>query len=220
MRLDAAARERLRRSLYASAEIRRRLDRVPEELSPLEALAFAEHPPSRPGVLVCGAGLGREAIALARRGAIVRAVETDPDLAAELTRRAKALALPIETMAEDARDAAVPPESFGAVTVFSFLASMLTPAAERARLFAAVRAALAPGGRAYFTVLVAADPADAGGGRDRWNLNETVHVFGSLADVRRELEPHGLHGIYEKTDRELRGDARGFVPALLIAERA
>jgi SAM-dependent methyltransferase len=55
-------------------------------------------------VLDVGAGTGRISLDLARRGHDVIALDADPDLIAELQRRAQAAGLPVEAVCADARD--------------------------------------------------------------------------------------------------------------------
>jgi SAM-dependent methyltransferase len=58
-------------------------------------------------VLDVGAGTGRVTLDLAARGYDVIALDADPDLIAELARRAGAAGLPVETVCADARDFAL-----------------------------------------------------------------------------------------------------------------
>ena len=102
-------------------------------------------------VLELGAGTGRVALHLARRGRRVVALERDAELLAELRRRAEDERLEIETIEADARSFSV------AEPVAIVLAPMqlvqLLDRAGRSALLVAVAASLAPGGRAAIALL-------------------------------------------------------------------
>jgi SAM-dependent methyltransferase len=94
-------------------------------------------------VLDVGAGTGRIAIPLARAGHDVTALDVDPELLAELGRRAGGL--PIETVVADAADFTLG-RRFALVAVPMQTLQLLPDAAARAGFFASAAAALLPGG--------------------------------------------------------------------------
>jgi SAM-dependent methyltransferase len=93
------------------------------------------------GVLDVGAGTGRVALALARAGHAVTALDVDAGLLAVLTERAEGLDVP--TIAADAQDFALA-APVGLVVVPMQTLQLL---ADRAAFFACARRALVPGGR-------------------------------------------------------------------------
>jgi SAM-dependent methyltransferase len=100
----------------------------------------------RPGpVLELGAGTGRVALHLARRGHRVVAVERDPSLAAELARRAAAAGLELEVIVADARELSLD-RGFELILAAMQFLQLFLDAGERRALLAACRAHLAPRG--------------------------------------------------------------------------
>jgi SAM-dependent methyltransferase len=95
-------------------------------------------------VLDAGAGTGRVAIDLARHGNDVVALDRDPDLLAELRRRAGSL--PIETVVGDARSFELPGRSFGLILAPMQLVQLLRGFDGRTQFLRAAHAHLAPGG--------------------------------------------------------------------------
>ena len=110
--------------------------------------------PEPKSVLDLGAGTGRVALDLARRGHRVTAVDLDPELAGELSARAGTGGLPLTVHTADARDARLP-ERFDLVLAAMQLPQLMGGGAGRARLLATVREHLAPGGRAALAIAVA-----------------------------------------------------------------
>jgi SAM-dependent methyltransferase len=104
-------------------------------------------------VLDIGAGTGRVSLHLAGHGHTVVALDSSADLLAAL--RARAGALPIETVVADARAFELADRSFGLIAVPMQTVQLLGGAAGRAAFLRCARAALAPGG------LVAIAIADA-----------------------------------------------------------
>jgi SAM-dependent methyltransferase len=122
----------------------------------------------RPGpVLELGAGTGRVALHLARRGHPVVAVERDPGLAAELARRAAAAAIEVEVIVADARELSLDRRFDLILAPMQFL-QLFLDANERRALLAACRAHLAPSGLLAAAVIegvpdsiLPAEPGDA-----------------------------------------------------------
>jgi SAM-dependent methyltransferase len=110
-------------------------------------------------VLDCGAGTGRVALDLARRGIEVTALDVDGDLLGELERRAAAAGLAVPTVTADARELALE-GTFALVLVPMQTVQLLGGVEGRLRFLARARAHLRPGG------LVAAALADALEGYD------------------------------------------------------
>ena len=96
-------------------------------------------------VLDLGCGTGRVALELAARGHEVTAVDSDPALVEELTRRARERVLRMEAVAGDARSLSLPGRFRLAVAPMQVVQLMGGPAG-RARLLASVRGVLRPGG--------------------------------------------------------------------------
>jgi SAM-dependent methyltransferase len=96
-------------------------------------------------LLELGAGTGRVALHLARRGHRIVAVERDPALAAELARRAAAELLEVEVIAGDVRELALE-RRFGLILAPMQFLQLFLDADERSSLLAACRAHLSPGG--------------------------------------------------------------------------
>jgi len=96
-------------------------------------------------VLDVGAGTGRVALDLARRGLAVTAVDTEEALLEELLRRARREGLIVATHAGDARALDLP-GSFGAILVPMQTIQLLGGPAGRAAFLARARPLLRPGG--------------------------------------------------------------------------
>lgn len=110
-------------------------------------------------VLDVGAGTGRTALDLARRGVAVTALDVEEPLLAELGRRARAARVEVPTLLADARELAVA-SRFAAILVPMQTVQLLGGPEGRRRFLACVRAHLRPGG------LFAAALADALEGYD------------------------------------------------------
>ncbi|HEX3668221.1 MAG TPA: class I SAM-dependent methyltransferase [Acidimicrobiia bacterium] len=95
--------------------------------------------------LELGAGTGRLALHLARRGHDVVAVEREAKLAAELERRAAAEGLPIEVVTADARELALG-RRFGLVIVSMQFIQLFLEADERVAVLEVCARHLAPNG--------------------------------------------------------------------------
>ncbi len=111
-------------------------------------------------VLDVGAGTGRVALDLAGLGIAVTALDREPELLAELERRAAAEGLAVETVVADAGGFDLGDARFAAILVPMQTVQLLP---DRAGFFAAARRHLAPGGvvaLAIVTHLESFDPAD------------------------------------------------------------
>jgi SAM-dependent methyltransferase len=139
-------------------------------------------------VLDLGAGTGRVALDLAEAGHAVTALDADPMLLDELTRRAEARSLAVECIRADVRDLAEI-GSFALIIAPMQLLQILGGAPARAKMLAGVVSCLAPGGSfaaaiANLDEAVAAEsaapPVPDVGERRGW-------IYSSLPlDVRRE----------------------------------
>jgi SAM-dependent methyltransferase len=125
-------------------------------------------------VLDVGAGTGRIALDLARQGHDVIALDADPDLIADLARRAADARLAVETVCADARDFALE-RDVALVIVPMQTMQLLGGSAGRTAFLGCVARSLRRGG------LFAAALADAFDGR----LDDTeAEVFDPLPDIR------------------------------------
>ena len=96
-------------------------------------------------VLDIGAGSGRVALALARAGHSVLALDSDVELLAALEQRARAQDLPVSIIHADARECRLAEQVPLAIVPMQTI-QLLGRAGGRARFFAAVRASLRPRG--------------------------------------------------------------------------
>jgi SAM-dependent methyltransferase len=110
-------------------------------------LADATMPaPGDAPILEVGAGCGRVALALARRGHRVTALELDPALLRELTRRAQEQGASVQAVCGDARELAIEPAGFALTIVAMQTVQLFGGPEERARFLAGARAHARPGG--------------------------------------------------------------------------
>jgi len=96
-------------------------------------------------VLDLGAGTGRVALYLARRGRTVVAVDNDPALVAELERRAAAEAVDVATVHADARSLGLDGRTFALAIAPMQTYQLLGDADQRVTALREVHATLAPG---------------------------------------------------------------------------
>ena len=120
------------------------------DLALWEELAAAAGGP----VLDVGAGTGRVALALARAGHDVTALDIDADLLAELERRAAAADVAVPTVVADAADFDLGGREFALIAAPMQTIQLLR---ERDGFFASARRALAPGG---LVALALAEPTE------------------------------------------------------------
>jgi SAM-dependent methyltransferase len=211
-RLRAAAElERLRRPLFpplylgSEAELLAGLRRAYDPEAPVwavgdgldadEAALLAHHLAPGMRLLDVGCGAGREAVALARAGLAVTAVDLAPAMAALTRRRAAAAGLPVAVLAGDALELEWAPASFDAVYLAAGVYSHIPGRARRVATLARLRERLRPGG------LLALVPLFHGsrGVLSRSRLVDGLRRLGRAAGVRRLSEPgdgfqrgHGL----------------------------
>lgn len=135
--------------------------------------------PGRGTTLELGSGSGRVALHLGRRGIPVLGIECDPELAAELARRARAEELPVEVLTEEiaALDAALPSSApIGAAIAPLHVIQQLEPG-DRPALLSALARLLPPGAP---VALVVVD--------ERSLLSEGVAGAGDKLPDMRELD--------------------------------
>jgi SAM-dependent methyltransferase len=107
-------------------------------------------------VLDVGAGTGRVALALARAGHAVTALDVDPVLLTELEQRARVAGLRVETMNADAAAFALPrPVSLVVVPM-----QTIQLLGERDGFFASAQRALVPGGRLAIAIATGLEAFD------------------------------------------------------------
>ncbi|MGZ5033724.1 MAG: SAM-dependent methyltransferase [Usitatibacter sp.] len=133
---------------FFDRQFRRQIDADDYALNPFEAAAL---PFLEGDVLDLGCGLGNLAIAAARRGARVTALDACATAVENLARRAREAGLDIATAAVDLRDWR-PDRQWDAVACIGLL--MFFPAEAARAGLAAVRDAVRPGGVAAVNVLV------------------------------------------------------------------
>jgi SAM-dependent methyltransferase len=105
-------------------------------------------------ILDVGAGTGRVAIALARAGHDVTALDIEPDLLEELARRAEAAGVTVHTVAADAAGFDLDGREFALIAVPMQTIQLLDA---RDGFFASARRALAPGGLVALALAEAAE---------------------------------------------------------------
>jgi SAM-dependent methyltransferase len=115
-------------------------------------------------VLDVGAGTGRVALALARDGHAVTALDIDPELLEELAARADAAGVTVETVVADAADFDLAGRDFALIAAPMQTIQLLDA---RDGFFASARAALAPGG---LVALALAEATEAFDGLDELPL--------------------------------------------------
>jgi len=113
-------------------------------------------------VLEIGAGAGRVALALARSGHAVTALERDPALLGAL--RARAAGAPVHTLCADARSFALPAQAFALCDVPMQTVQLQCGAAGRGALLKCARAHLRVGGLLACAILAGVTPFDCAAG--------------------------------------------------------
>jgi SAM-dependent methyltransferase len=203
-----------------------------EDLPLWEGLAGSADGP----VIDLGAGTGRVALFLARRGHRVVAVDVAEELIAELERRAAAEDLPISAIRADVRDLELPTPAALAIAPMQIY-QLLGEAKDRIAALQAIGGALGPGGLAALAIVegetdavgtadaeVVPDVREAGGwlysslplevvaheGRlEVRRLRQTVSPDGTLTE---ELHTDRL-GVLDADTVEAEGRLAGLVPA-------
>jgi SAM-dependent methyltransferase len=104
-------------------------------------------------VLDLGAGTGRVALYLARRGRTVVAVDNDPALVAELERRAAAEAVDVQAVHADVRSLGLDGRTFALAIAPMQTYQLLGDADERVAALREVHASLAPGALAAVAIV-------------------------------------------------------------------
>lgn len=134
-------------------------------------------------VLDTGAGAGRVALHLASHGRSVVAVDSDPELLAELRNRAGTL--PIETVLADARAFDLPGRSFGLIIAPMQLVQLLGGFDGRIGFLRAARAHLEPGGLLACAI---SESMEAFDGKGRLPEPDVTMIDG----IRYSSQPVGL----------------------------
>ncbi len=143
-------------------------------------------------VLDIGAGTGRVTLDLARTGVDVTALDSDPDLVAELRRRAAAL--PVVTVCADARGFTLP-ERFALCLMPMQTIQLLGGPPGRAGFWRCARRHLAPGGLVAVAIADGLEPFDV--------------ATGALAPLPDVCERDGI--VYSSLPTAVRADGAGFV---------
>jgi SAM-dependent methyltransferase len=162
-------------------------------------LAAAEAPAGP--VLDLGAGTGRVALDLARRGVEVHAVDVDEALLAALRERARGL--PVHTHAADVRDLRLDVHVALALAPMQTV-QLLGGRAGRARMLAAVRRHLVPGGLLACAVAEEIDTFEPGAFAplpDMREIDGIVYASRPVA-IRAEDDAHVIERIRERVDRD------------------
>lgn len=123
-------------------------------------------------VLDVGAGAGRVALALARDGHAVTALDRDAELLDELRARAQAAGLGVETVVADAAGFDAGAARFALVAVPMQTLQLLPGAAARAGFFTSARRAVAPGGRVALAIADALEGFEGGADLPAPDLDE------------------------------------------------
>lgn len=152
-----------------------------------------EHVADGQSLLDIGAGTGRVTLALARAGHSVLALDSDPELLAELQRRAAGL--PVQAVRADARDFALPGRSFPLIAVPMQTVQLLGGADGQLALLRCVRRHLTAAG------VVAVAVADAE------DFEEFEWHEGDLAPLPDIAEIGGRAYFSQPTAVRRRGDA-------------
>jgi len=134
---------------FFEAQFARQLQAGEAELNPFELAAL---PFVTGQVLDCGCGMGNLALAAARRGCKVLALDGSAAAVAHLQEVAGAQGLPVTARLSDLRDYAPPKQAFDTVVSIGLL--MFFDCAKARRQLERLRSAVRPGGVAAVNVLI------------------------------------------------------------------
>lgn len=179
----------------------------------LAARARERHGPDA-AVLELGAGTGRVALALARAGHRVTAVEIEPELAAALEERAAGL--PVTVLCADARQVPAETELHGLCLVPMQTLQLMLAARERLALLDAARAQLLPGARLACAIVTDFEHFE---GHELAPEPEVLETPGGRFSSRAvRVAPEGATIVLER-EREIRsgGEARRSREVLQLA---
>jgi SAM-dependent methyltransferase len=193
--------ERLRRPLFpppflgTEAELLDRLRRAYDPEAPAwaagdgldadEAALLAHHLAPGMRLLDVGCGAGREAVALARAGLAVTAIDLAPRMVALTRERAAAAGLSVAVEAGDALELHWPPASFDVVYLAAGVYSHIPGRARRVATLVRLRERLRPGGLLVLVPLF----HGARGLLSRSRLVDGLRRVGRACGVRRLSEP-------------------------------
>jgi len=151
-------------------------------------------------VLDVGAGTGRVSLDLARAGHVVVASDLDPDLLHTLASRAAGHGVAVRTVVADARELALPGETFPLILVPMQTIQLLGGAGGRAAFLTRARALLAPGGRMAIALADALDVFDLDDGGD-WDVLPDMRELDGVvyASCPRAVRDRGDHVRLERS---------------------
>ncbi|HYM56168.1 MAG TPA: class I SAM-dependent methyltransferase [Solirubrobacteraceae bacterium] len=151
-------------------------------------------------VLDVGAGTGRVALDLARRGHLVTALDLDAELLAALQERASGL--PVETVRADARSFELDGRGFGLCIAPMQTVQLLGGPAGRIAFLGRARAHLRPGGILACAIVTAFEPFDCAAG-DAGPSAETARLDDVLYSSRATRVSVRLDAILIERERRI-----------------
>jgi SAM-dependent methyltransferase len=163
---------------------------------------------SAPGaVLDIGAGSGRVALDLARRGHPVTALDLDDELLNALRARAAEVAVELEALCADARSFALQRRDFGVCLAPMQTIQLLGGSDGRSAFLRRAAAHLRPGGLLACAIVTTLEPFDCAEG-DIGPSAETAHVDGVLYSSRASRVVVDPQRIRIERDRRIRSAER------------